>query len=438
MLGKCPNCGSQEWQIESERSVHYDLPQLAPLSQTTVDHVCRVCGNVEKSLSDPKVHSPDVSRVAGDRPIEVEYRWALISKMSPSGSLLPTIQYPAVSRAGSNILVPTSEGNIQDGTMIDRYGKPDLMVEFAEEYLRQYRAIMPKGRLPNSLSEIMPAMLLLVTAAELSVKAYWIRSSRPMRSHAFLELYEELAPQNRRDIERRFANTDTNLKLSNLGIEIPEVKEILGRYFKTYGDGTGVYTDSRYYAEPTTMFSEVSGLRGASLVKGNIPYPIFLPDVVQSLIDAYKFYSGSNRLKRLGADLNDQGGERDNDNHGEWGLVPSSLGLVVVMVLQADGKGLGGRELETFTEFKLLHPTSFVVDWAYGGSTLLFYRDGGLMFPDGKRLIDGLECRLWSKTRLGMHARDLYLLADALDSSDKNSGGLGQLSNIGVESVSSA
>ena len=110
------------------------------------------------------------------------------------------------------------------------------------------------------------------------------------------------------------------------------------------------------------MFGEASGLTGANLVKGNTPYSIFLPYVVRSLIDAYRFYSGPERLKRLGADLNEDRGERDNDNHGEWGLVPSSLGLVVVMVLRAKRKGFGGKEVEAFTEFKRLHPTSFIVD----------------------------------------------------------------------------
>ena len=195
--------------------------------------------------------------------------------------------------------------------------------------------------------------------------------------------------------------------------------------------------DSRYYAEPTTMFREASGLRGASLVKGNTPYPIFLPYVVSSLIDAYRFYSGPERLRRLGADLSERGGDRDSDNHGEWGLVPSSLGLIVVMVLQANGMGFGGEEVRAFTDFKRLNPTSFIVDWMYGGNTLLFYRDDGQGFPDGNRVIDGLECRLWNKGRLGMHERDLHLLADALEGLDENGGGFAHLANIGVEKAAS-
>ena len=153
--------------------------------------------------------------------------------------------------------------------------------------------------------------------------------------------------------------------------------------------------------------------------------------MVRSLIDAYRFYSGPERLRRLGADLSEDGGERNSDNHGEWGLIPSSPDLVVVVVSQENGKGLGGKEVGAFTEFKRLHPASFIVDWMYGGNTLLFYDDGGQVFPDGKRVIDGLACRVWHKGRLGMHEWDLHSLADALDGSDKDADSFGQLANIG-------
>ena len=121
--------------------------------------------------------------------------------------------------------------------------------------------------------------------------------------------------------------------------DVPTVEMILNVYSGTYGGASNVHMDARYYAEPTTMFREASGLRGANLVKGNTPYPIFLPYVVRSLVDAYRFYSGSEQLKRLGADLSEDGGNRDKDNHGEWGLIPSSLDLVVLMVLQGNGMG---------------------------------------------------------------------------------------------------
>ena len=186
------------------------------------------------------------------------------------------------------------------------------------------------------------------------------------------------------------------------------------------------------------MFHKASDLRGANLVKGNTPYPVFLPYLVRSLIDAYGFFSGPERLKRLGARLSEDGGEPGSDNHGKWGLTPSSLGLVVLVVSQSNGKGLDGNEVELFTEFKGLHPTNFTVDWMYGGNTILFYRDGGQVFPGGPRVIDGLECRVWSRGRLGLHQRDLHLLANALDRSNKDAEKFGRLTNIEVENKSSS
>ncbi len=182
MKGKCANCGNQEWRVESSRTVRFGVPQLASLSQIAVDYACRVCGKVERSLSDMEIFRPDISQRGETSHAEVEHKWALIHKMSSSGLLLPTIQYPAVSRVGENVLLPTSEGNVQDGTVIDQYGKPNLMVEFAEEYLKQYWSVMPAGRLPDTLSEVMPALLLLFTATELAIKAYWIRAKKQVKT----------------------------------------------------------------------------------------------------------------------------------------------------------------------------------------------------------------------------------------------------------------
>ena len=55
----------------------------------------------------------------------------------------------------------------------------------------------------------------------------------------------------------------------------------------------------------------------------------------------------------------------------------------------------------------------------HGGSRLLFYRDVKRVWPDRDGTIDGLECRLWWRGRLGMHARDLNQLADVLEGTDQ-------------------
>ena len=56
------------------------------------------------------------------------------------------------------MLYPTFEGNVQDGTVIDRHGNPDLLLEFAEQYFKLFRSIMPTQSVPNSLIELMPAL----------------------------------------------------------------------------------------------------------------------------------------------------------------------------------------------------------------------------------------------------------------------------------------
>ena len=90
--------------------------------------------------------------------------------------------------------------------------------------------------------------------------------------------------------------------------------------------------DTRCFAEPTTMLREPS-LKGGNLVK-DTPYPIFLPVVVQTMLDVYAFFSGAERLKRLGADVSHGSRDSGNDQHGDWGLVPASVGLVVIRVAQ--------------------------------------------------------------------------------------------------------
>ena len=311
--------------------------------------------------------------------------------------------------------------------MVDRYGEPDVMAEFAEEYLKQFWTLMPTGQLPNRLSETMPPLLLLFTATELAVKAFWIRSEKPVKpSHSLQDLYKELDPEHKDEIERRFGSSQANSALFALDIELPTIEAILGVYSDTYG-GSNVHMDSRYYAEPTTMLPKSSDLRGANLVKGNTPYPVFLPDVVRALIDTYRLFSGPERLRRLGGDLVGDFRDSGNDNHGDCGLIPSSLGLVVVSVPQKAGIDAKGEDLKVYEAFKQSHPTGLTADWMYGGNTLLFYRDKGQPILDGEGEIDGLECRVWSNGRLGLHSRELDRLADALESAGEGPNILGPL-----------
>ena len=61
-------------------------------------------------------------------------------------------------------MFPEHEGRLSTGHAINRHGDPDLMAEFSAEYLKQYWAIVPQGRLPRTISEMMPALHLLLNS----------------------------------------------------------------------------------------------------------------------------------------------------------------------------------------------------------------------------------------------------------------------------------
>ena len=136
------------------------------------------------------------------------------------------------------------------------------------------------------------------------------------------------------------------------------------------------------------------------------------------MIDTYPFFSGAERLKRRGADVQRDSRDQEDGNHGDWGLVPLSVGLVVLRVAQRIAQDDTGAPRDDFREFKEAHPAGFETSWMYGGNTLLFYGAQPDLIQDGEAVIGGLKCRVWSTGRLGMHARDLYHLADALEAPD--------------------
>ena len=91
------------------------------------------------------------------------------------------------------------------------------MAEFAVEYLKQYWAVVPRGRLPATVAEIMPALNLLVNAAELALKAHLIRSGSDSGGHSLPKLYGRVDRLHRAEIERRFADAPANVNLRILG-----------------------------------------------------------------------------------------------------------------------------------------------------------------------------------------------------------------------------
>ena len=365
--GKCSKCGDQEFRVKSDNAFRLGVSWLSSFVLREVEYACTICGEVRQwspTLFNLGNSQPPISLRPPSDDDAVERKHAHIWH-HPSVKDVVSIQYPAVFRDTENVLLPVSEGNIQDATSVDSYGDPDLMADFAEEYLRQFYAIMPVGRLPGSLKEIMPALLLLVTGAELALKAYLIRSEKPFgRVHSLVDLFGRLDPAHCEEVERRLANSETCAALLMLKVDAPKVKDVLRLYSQTYGGESSVYMDVRYYAEPTTKFHG-----GSNLLKSNTPYPIFLPDVVRALIDTYRHHSGFERLRRLGADLLEGVRDSGNENHGHWGLVPSSLGLVVVSVPQRVGMDAKDESLKVYERFKKSHPTGFTADWMYGGNT---------------------------------------------------------------------
>ena len=412
MRRRCYNCRAEREVIEeAPRILLHALPQLNYPVEVKVPFKCANCGReIGSSIRFAATHKRVFPSRSTQSPTAPQQRrghiWGFQGKVSTF------LSYPGVTTPGQNVLFPTHEGRLSAGHAIDRHGDPDLMAEFSAEYLKQYWAIVPKGQLPQTVSEMMPALHLLVTAAELAMKADLIRSGKPSGGHSLPVLYGRLDCEHRRKIESRFADARLNSDLTGLGTVFPTVESVLAVYGAGFG-GNSVYEDTRYLAEPTTKLKSES-LKGGNVVK-DTPYPIFLPVVVQTMIDVYAYFSGAERLKRLGAEVSYGSRDPGNDQHGEWALVPSSLSLVVIRVAQFVASDERGRLRDSFSRFKREHPPLFCTSWMYGGNTLLFYRAGSVHPKDGETVIEGVACKVWFTGRLGMHPRDLCLLADAME-----------------------
>ena len=421
MRGKCPRCGEQELVPQPTRVFRLGLPWLNSLVQSETPYSCQNCGSgVRTAIQNSYNSSPRASLRSGSKSETVE-----LTSLNWLGTTFLGMR--GVTRLQDRVFIPTSEGRIQDGSVVDQFGDPDLMAEMAREYLRQFWTLLPSGRFPNNLKEAMPALLLLVTSAEQALKSFGIRSENPAHVHSLKVLYDDLNTEYKIETERLFRQSEIAAAILEHGQEAPTIEHILSLYSNTYGQRDGVYVDVRYYAEPTTMLPQSSNLHGSNLVKGLTPYPVFLPAIVEALLETYRITSGVERLRRRGADI--QGNIRDEGtgSHGDWGLVPASVRLVVVAAPQSVALDSAGQKTEFFKEFTASHPTPLQLSWMHGGSRLLFYRDDQETWRDEEVVVDGLQCRLWRWGRLGMHARDLNQLADVLDGADQGTCDLGPL-----------
>ena len=415
MNSRCHKCGTEQALVpKPQRQLLHALPELRSPLEIVDPFACANCGreisfNIRFVSTDKRFALTGAPR--GKPAVERRngHVWSI------DGQSAMSLNYPAVSVPGGNVLFPVHEGRLSAGRSIDRYGNPDLMAEFSAEYLKQYRVIVPTGRLPQSMTEMMPALHLLVNAAELALKADLIRSGRPCGGHVLRNLYGELEDEHRDEVERRFAGAEPNANLNVLEADRPTVESVLRLYGQSFG-GSTVYMDTRYLAEPTTRLRSQS-LRGGNVIK-EMPYPIFLPVVVKTMLDVYAHFSGAERLKRMGADVGHGTRTPGNDQHGDWGLVPASVGLVVIRVAQHVAWDENHADRDGFRRFKVTHPPGYTTSWMYGGQSLLFYRTNMDHPEDGETVIDGLECKVWYAGTLGMHPRDLYQLADALRSRD--------------------
>ena len=143
-----------------------------------------------------------------------------------------SIQYQGIYRTDKNVIFPMGEGNIQDGSVVDKHGDADLVAEIAKTYLDGYITLMQNKKFPTSLSQIMPAIQLLVIAAELAMKAFVIRAEDEagLRHHSLTGLYDALDlldGEHKKCIESFFSRTETVSRISDLGDKGPTVMDIL-------------------------------------------------------------------------------------------------------------------------------------------------------------------------------------------------------------------
>ena len=437
----CAKCGNKDLRLDPISRFRLGIPHLSDLQRASVVLSCQPCrssfqfqmrGRDRPSYSH-FMNIWDDGKAQKDGP-----RKGHISLWSDMGIRKAFVDYDFAHSDGQGVLWPMHEPRIQTGTGVDQYGDPDLMADFAREYLKQHWVLLQPGRLPQTLVEVMPALLLLVTAAELAMKAFALRSKGEQpRSHDLVELYGDLDSKHQAAIESRFSRCELVEGLTTTGVDAPKIQYVLGRYADIYGGKRGAYQEAKFYAEPTTMLPEGSDLRGANLIKGNTPYPTFMPYLVEAIVDCYYHFSGLQRLRRRGAEILERGHASETIGHGDWALRPSSLGLAVIVVSQSESKDSSYNDLPSFASLKSLHPTGFQADWMYGGSNLLIYDATGLAPRDGTEKIAGVECRIIGEERIRMHARDLDRLADRLEAIDAGDDPLGALPPVRQPSASS-
>ena len=177
MAPVCDTCNDTKL-IATTKAFRFGFSLLDNLVKKEREYLCPSCG--QRTTDDPFASDTPMERTGNGntRPGDVRCRQVMLTNLSADRKDLMSVQFPATYQIDQNVLLPTFEGNVQDGTVIDRHGDPDLMLEFAEQYFKLYNATMPAGRLPDSLVKVLSALHLLVTATELGLKACLTRDGK--------------------------------------------------------------------------------------------------------------------------------------------------------------------------------------------------------------------------------------------------------------------
>ena len=109
---------------------------------------------------------------------------------------------------------------------------------------------MPTGGLPGAVVEVMLALHLLLIGGELALKPDLIRSGRRLRGHRLKDLYKRLEDSHRKAVDDLIAQSNPIVRLKAAAVATPNVLNIVAVYDASYGGKSGVYLDTRYYAEP--------------------------------------------------------------------------------------------------------------------------------------------------------------------------------------------
>ena len=299
----CPKCGNGDLRVDPISRFRLGIPHLSDLKQAVVVLSCRPCRSSFQFQIQGQ-NRPSFSHFMhvwdnGESEKEA-IRRGHISLWSDTGGRKASVDYNFANSDEQNVLWPIQEARIQTGAGVDQFGDPDLMADFANEYLKQHWVLLQTGRLPKTLVEVMPSLLLLVTAAELAMKAFALRSKgKQPRTHDLVELYDDLDPEHKAAIESRFGRSEIVVGLISIGTDAPKVQDILDRYTDIYGGKRGAYQEAKFYAEPTTLLPEGSDLRGANLIKGNTPYPTFMPYLVEAIVDCYYHFSRARATSQM-------------------------------------------------------------------------------------------------------------------------------------------